>query len=263
MKLAIITDIHGNLQALQAVLREIDAIGVDRTMCLGDIVGYYPSPNECVDLVRDRADISLQGNHDLYIAQGKVTKTVGSVAVHTLRWTMKRVTKENRDYLAGLTKEYEDEEIYAVHAFSPLWQKDDDNLRWMIYVKDGGLDADAYMSEFKQKVAFVGHAHRPMIVEREGNYLPYKLTYHKVASPEVTLSLTGQTKFAKYVVIVGSVGQPRGRDDRACFAVYDYDTHELEMRRIPYDFSSVILAVADMNVPRATKDSLIRRLQEM
>ena len=225
-----ISDVHGNLEALQAVFREIDARRPERVICLGDIVGYGASPNECLDLVRERCDIVLLGNHDAAASGGPEAARFNIYARVAAEWTSKTLTRENREFLQKLPLTAIEGSSFCVHA-SPATPRD-----WE-YLLDR-FDAEPQFAYFTEPVCFIGHTHQPAI------YL---------ADPGGTKSLPlSEGKLdpnRRYIVNVGSVGQPRDHDPRACFVLYHEHSTTIEYVRVPYDIEGAQSKIRAAQLP--------------
>ncbi len=235
-KLAIISDIHGNFEALTAVLADIDAQGIDEIYCLGDVIGYGPNPRECIDTCRE-FKLTLLGNHDngaLFDPEG-----FSSGAERAIFWTRSQLedkscegAQERWDFLAQLPRTHRDGSIMFVHGSprSPLNE----------YV----FPEDIYNQRkierifgFIQKYCFQGHTHVPgVFTENFRFYSPGEVSNH--------YSLNGQ----KLMVNVGSVGQPRDSDPRSSYVVLE--DNEIEFRRVEYDAQTTrlkILAIPELD----------------
>lgn len=227
---ALLSDIHANHEALQAVLAEVDARRPGRILCLGDIVGYGASPNECLDAVRPRCDVVLLGNHDAAASGGPEAARFNIYARTAAEWTAKTLTRENRDYLRKLPLTSAQDGFLCVHA-SPATPRD-----WE-YLLDR-FDAEPQFAYFTEPVCFIGHTHQPAIF---------------MADPSGTKSLpVGSLRLdsgKRYIVNVGSVGQPRDKDPRACFALWNDGTGELEYVRVPYDVASAQAKIRAARLP--------------
>ena len=216
MKTAILSDVHANLEALKAVLAVAAERRVGRILCLGDVVGYGASPNECLNLIRDHGEMVLLGNHDSAASGGGEVARFNPNAKAAALWTTKVLTPENRDFLKGLPLSRHLEPYFYVHA-SPAAPRD-----WE-YIFDK-FDAEPQFQFFMEHACFIGHTHQPAIFERSSSGAaslpPTQLRFDPVH---------------RYIVNVGSVGQPRDRDPRACFVVLDEPEGRIEYVRVPYD----------------------------
>jgi len=215
MTTVFVSDIHANLEAFQAVLAAIEGYRPDRIYCLGDVVGYGASPNECLDLVRHHCSVVLLGNHDAAASGGPEIARFNIHARVAAEWTHKILTREHREFLQRLPMEHDDDGFHIVHA-SPATPRD-----WE-YLLDR-FDAEPQFAYFTAPVCFIGHTHQPAIFMAD----PAGCRSLPVGS----LSLDPQRR---YIVNVGSVGQPRDRDPRACFVVYHEAANRIEYVRVPY-----------------------------
>jgi len=221
MLYGIFSDIHANLPALEAVLRSMDLRKVERRVCLGDIVGYGASPNECATLTKQYSDLCLLGNHDNVALKREPYSDFNIYAKAAMEWTWKNINDQTKDYLYSRPYMVEEELFTFVHA-SPMYPAD-----WH-YVADldGALEAFAY---FRTPYCFIGHTHSPVIVAANCED-PYE---------EIPVISDGPLyrpkQKEKVLVNVGSIGQPRDRDNRACWCLVDSDCNWIEFVRVEYD----------------------------
>ena len=227
---AIISDIHGNLQALQAVMEDIEMQGIREKVCLGDIVGYGAQPAECLELLRAKEfRIILQGNHDAYVAAGGDPPNVSDETLQVIQWTRQVLSAEQRDWLGSLPLTWQAEDYEVVHA--SLHQPE----KWG-YVLEPASAALHFVHQQKE-LCFIGHSHQPkMFVEGADKAL------------DIT-SLESIRTGRKQVVNVGSVGQPRDKDERACYVVYRRNEADVWWRRMPYDIAAAQQAIVDAGLP--------------
>src|SRR5688572_16880549 len=155
MTTVLLSDVHGNLEALQAIFREIDARHPGRVICLGDIVGYGASPNECLALVRERCDVILLGNHDAAASGGPEASRFNIYARVAAEWTSRALSLENREFLRKLPLTASEGSYFCVHA-SPAAPRD-----WE-YLLDR-FDAEPQFAYFSEPVCFIGHTHQPAV----------------------------------------------------------------------------------------------------
>ncbi len=221
MKTAILTDIHANLPALEAVLARGAELGVERWVCLGDTVGYGAQPNECCRLVRDRASFSLLGNHDAAVAGRMNYEYYYEAARDALSWTARQMDASNLAWLQSLPYTVREGWVEYCHG-SPL-APDQYEYIFLVEHAEELLPVAADLAE----VTFIGHSHLPRAYALEGNRV------RNVLAPVVELP-TG----AKYIVSIGSVGQPRDGDPRACFGVFDDEARTLTYERVEYDIDT-------------------------
>ncbi len=226
MIIALISDIHGNLPALEAALEYIHTIKPDKIYCLGDIVGYGPWPNECVQLVDDTCDQSLMGNHD-YAAIG-LLDTIGfnPVASEAMDWTRYKLGTDSLTFLKKLPFTIDDDAFMLAHA-SPK------NPSYWNYVLSL-MEAREQIRSFEQQVCFIGHSHIPIIFSSETMYSENNL----VLEPD-----------GKYIVNVGSVGQPRDHNPNGSLVLFDTDSGSVENIRFAYDIKKTQDEIRRVGLP--------------
>ena len=217
MLYGICSDIHSNATAFKAVLESMRDNGVERKVCLGDIVGYGVDTDECVDLVRENMDFCLIGNHDSVAVKNESSEGFNPYAKQAIEWTQKHLSKESVAYIRSLPYIHEENDICFVHA-SPLSPAD-----W-VYVTDLEDALNAF-DHFSERYCFVGHTHSPVIIASRPMAIPKILDEYEyvIANTE------------RLLVNVGSVGQPRDRDPRACWCLLDTETKCVRLIRVDYD----------------------------
>lgn len=233
MRSLILSDIHGNLTALQAVL---DAAGsFDQVWCLGDIVGYGPNPNECVALVRSLTPLKcVKGNHDAAILGEIDLRAFNYEARASLMWLRDKIEPDHLRWLGTLGERLEFDEVTLVHGSprNPVWE----------YLMDP-VSAGENMGAFSTQLCFVGHTHIPGVFQmvdelnHTTRYIP--LVDGSEFSPE-----------NKAIINPGSVGQPRDNDPRSAFAIFDDEAYRLECHRVPYDIDQVQRRILAAGLPR-------------
>lgn len=222
MRIGVISDIHANLEALEVVLRVLDRERVDYVACLGDVVGYGAQPNECCDLVRAVADVTVLGNHDAAVCGRMDYSYYRAAARHALDWHARTLTDANMAWLKSLPYEHRlDEEVNFCHG-SPLSLEEFE----YIFVLDQMRDVVAAHADQAQ-VTFIGHSH-----------LCKCFSYDRDSAEEVLRTRFPIEPQRKYIITAGSVGQPRDYDTRACFGIYDTGARRFEYHRVPYDIDS-------------------------
>jgi len=215
MKYAILSDIHSNLEALRAVLSEISRRGITNFICLGDIVGYGADPRACLEIVREIQPRAVRGNHD-YAAAGPVGLSgFNDNARLALLWTRPQINSAGRDYLNSLPLIAEVSGVTLVHSSLK------DPGRWEYILAPP--DARSSFRSLPGSICFFGHTHRPLAYREEGGEITAE------NGPRIELQ-----EGSRYLVNVGSVGQPRDRDPRAAFGVYDSEGRSVEIIRIEY-----------------------------
>jgi len=231
MRTLIISDIHANLTALEAVLA--DASKVDAVWCLGDLVGYGPDPNECIERVRELLELQcIIGNHDAAAVDSIEVDAFNPEARKTVLWTQDRLTPANKEYLKNLPERISLEFITLVHGspFRPVWE----------YLLDTRT-ATFNFEFFDTPYCFVGHTHLPVIY-----YLPDDRLTAQLIVPEHSSKMT---LAPRAILNPGSVGQPRDRDPRAAYAILDLTDYTWEWHRVGYDIHSVQERMRQENLP--------------
>jgi predicted phosphodiesterase len=238
MKILIISDIHANLTALEAVLA--DATGYDAVWCLGDLIGYGPDPNECVETVRQLSELTcLIGNHDAAVLDMIDANAFNAEARAVVNWTRSVLTPENHAFLASKPSKTIADEITLAHASPryPIWE----------YLLDT-YTARVNFEHFATNLCLVGHTHVPVIY-----HLP---AGNGTASAQIPTPNTSFELPVRSIANPGSVGQPRDRDPRAAYVIFDSDRNLWDYRRIPYDIAAVQSRMQTLGLP----DRHIRRL---
>jgi predicted phosphodiesterase len=232
MRYAIISDIHGNVEALEAVLADIKKRNIDSIVCLGDIVGYYPDPEACVELVKKNVDFCVAGNHD-YAAIEKIDiQTFTYYAFVAMEWTRNNISDNAKKFLSSLPLSLERNGIYFTHS-SPSSTQD-----WIYVFPDSEEAVFEAFNSLTHRLNFIGHTHWPSIMIQEDDKI--------ILYSEHTITLNGQNF---YLINVGSVGQPRDFDSRSCYAVYDSKTEEVSLIRVPYDYTITQKKIIEKNLP--------------
>ena len=238
--MALISDVHGNLPAFEAVLADIEREGVDARWCLGDLVGYGAQPDECVALARQSCEVCLIGNHDLVVIDKLDVSEFSHNAAVAALWTRDNIADESRDYLNGLASQGEAGELGLFHASprDPVWE----------YVLSSGQAAGC-MDAMDQRVGAVGHSHVALWFTRDeagaavsGDQAP--------GGTELDISQ------GDWIVNPGGVGQPRDGDPRAAWLLLDLASWSASWRRVEYPIDDAARAIEQAGLP----DALSKRL---
>ena len=237
-RIGIFSDIHGNLQALEAIFRILETEeNVNRIYCCGDIVGYGGNPNECVDLMRAKNCPVVAGNHD-YAALGMTdTSYFNEIAKTAIQWTGEILTPENAEFIRSLPLIIVDDELMIVHS-SP---KEPEAWNYILTLGDARVNFE----HFTQQICFVGHSHQPFIIE----YAAGKLS---CPSQPFISAVEGR----RYLINVGSVGQPRDGNPDAAYAIYDRKERRIEIKRVEYDLGAAQEAIRAQGLPLQLADRL-------
>lgn len=239
MKIGLISDIHGNLEALEKVLEYLSTKEkVDNIIVLGDIVGYMANPNECVQLVK-KYDC-IQGNHDFAITDIEFLNYFNPIAKKALLWTIDELTIENKNILKNLplTKLYENEDFTISHGtlISP---------EEFLYL-DNIYDAYENFQVMKTKLLFVGHTHVPKyyVLDKSNSPATIEMTSHINYDYKIQLE-----ENKSYIFNIGSVGQPRDYNNKSCFVIYDTVEKSIKYIRLPYDIEKTAQKIKNNNLP--------------
>ena len=239
MKAAIISDIHSNLEALRAVIKDIKKRRIKRIFCLGDLVGYGANPNECVELCTKESKFLVAGNHDWATLDKTDVSVFNPVAAEAIRWTQSNITKSN----IALLKKYEltarVDSILLVHA-SPMKPESWSYLFSLEEFKQ-------QFEFFSEQVCFVGHSHIPSAVFQDAN--GYTDFLRDNPFPLIDTR--------RYIVNTGSVGQPRDADPRASYAIFDGNKKSIEIVRLDYNIPLAQQKVLDAGLPDVLAERLL------
>ena len=231
MRVAVVSDIHSNLHALEAVLEAIDSASPDELWCLGDLVGYGPRPNECCSLIAERADVCLAGNHDLAIRGTLDLEEFHGDAAQSARWNRDALTPQSLAILEPLepTGTARGVALYHGSARDPIWE----------YVLSDEA-AYATLELAGAPLVLVGHSHVALQIVSSGGELDGGL-----AAAGLELELGG----LRALLNPGSVGQPRDGDPRAAWLLLDLEAQRAEFRRVEYDVAATQREMREAGLP--------------
>jgi predicted phosphodiesterase len=242
MRIAVISDIHANIEALEAVIADIKKQNVDDTICLGDIVGYGANPNECIDLVKKTCSLTLLGNHDAAAVGLLSTQHFNIHAKIAIEWTTGNLTPPSQAFLKSLPLK----ENKATHTFVHATPYEPNMWYYITSLEEAAFNFQFFETVF----CFVGHTHIPIIIvleaEKEvyvhqGEHLPY-----------------GELSNVRFLINVGSVGQPRDRNSNSCYGIIDTEAKTFSYQRIAYDVQKAQAKMRKIKMP----EFLINRLEE-
>jgi diadenosine tetraphosphatase ApaH/serine/threonine PP2A family protein phosphatase len=239
VRVAVVSDIHGNRQAFEAVLDEIEASNCEELWCLGDLVGYGADPDACVELSREHAAICLAGNHDLVVRGELAVEEFSRGAALAAEWTRETISAETRAYLDGLEPSLLDETVGLYHASprDPVWE----------YVLSP-LQAELCLDTQQHRVCLIGHSHVALSFSR----MPGQLTSGQTRDSDEQLDLGD----GEWLVNPGSVGQPRDGDPRAAWLELDLDNWVATYRRTEYDIAGAAAAIHAARLPPSLAERL-------
>jgi predicted phosphodiesterase len=238
MRIAILSDIHSNLEALEAVCEKMKGLDVDSIYFAGDVVGYGPDPNMCTSWVLNNADVAVAGNHDFAAVDMMDSDSFNSNARDAIQWNARQLEADLSSYLVSLPMIETRNGVTLVHA-SPRFP---DQWEYIFTL----WDAEENFTHFDNTFCFVGHSHQPVMV---------------VMNPEGSVAVVPGDKLVaedgcRYLINVGSVGQPRDGNPDACFGLLDTETSEFSLVRVKYDVSATQEKMQREGLPQALADRL-------
>jgi diadenosine tetraphosphatase ApaH/serine/threonine PP2A family protein phosphatase len=239
MRIALLTDVHGNRPAFEAVLDDVDSEGAEEIWCLGDLVGYGAEPDECVALARERCNLSLAGNHDLVVTgEIPITDFSASAAAAAL-WTQEKISEETMAYLRGLrpSDPARAPALYHASPRDPVWE-------YVLSI----WQADECMDLMDARVAAIGHSHVALWFHREDD--------GKVTGETAEADLERDLSAGKWLVNPGGVGQPRDGDPRAAWLLLDTETWKATWRRVDYPIDEAAAAIEAAGLPTMLAERL-------
>ncbi|MBN1755176.1 metallophosphoesterase family protein [bacterium] len=239
MKIAVFSDIHGNLEALNVAKKLIQDYSPHLAVCLGDIVGYGPNPAECIDEVRSITPYCVAGNHDFATVRKTSIRNFNDRAKSSILWTSRVLSEEARGFLAGLPERIIKDGIQYVHS-SPLKPLD-----WPYILSY--QEADDAFPCFDEPLCFIGHSHYPYIwTQGEKGFYP----------PENQMIMLDPGK--KHIINVGSVGQPRDHNPKGCMVFYDSSQNSLTYIRFIYEYKKTQQKIIEAGLPKNLANRLAK-----
>lgn len=239
MRYGIISDIHGNLEALKKVLEILKKSSIDKYLCLGDLVGYGADPGPCMESVRSLNPLTVVGNHDWVVLHPKRTTSFNPYAREAILWTMRQILTTQKDYLASLPFIEEGEDFILVHGSLD----EPKTFNYIFSLRDLELN----FRLLQKKICFFGHSHIPGIYS------------YSLREKRIELLPVGMVKFEdekKYLINAGSVGQPRDRNPSASFAIYDTEEKTLWIKRCFYDIRRAQEKILQAGLPKILAERL-------
>jgi predicted phosphodiesterase len=237
MRCAVISDVHSNMEALEAVLRDAKTRKIRDVHFLGDAVGYGPNPNECVEMLKEHCKVLLAGNHDWAVLGLTDIEYFNDYAREAILWTINELKEENLKTLGTfpIIKPMKKENILFVHS-TP---KEPEQWHYLLTQ----WDAEINFHYFEQQICVLGHSHQPFVIEK---YPTGEMVTHR---REASIG-----KLERYIINAGSVGQPRDRDPRACYAILEEE--KVELVRVPYPVERTQKKMREAGLPRFLIDRL-------
>jgi len=239
MRVAVLSDIHANLPALESVLDDIGETDVEERWCLGDVVGYGASPNECTALVDERCDVSLVGNHDLAVLGELDTSTFSGAAAAAVEWTAERLSEPSRAFLSSLSPADTSRPAALYHASprDPIWE-------YVLWPEQ----AAECLAVQDRRVSLIGHSHVALFFSLPGDEQP-RSTATEARGWQAGAGTRLEITEGRWLINPGSVGQPRDGDPRAAWLELDTEAWEATYHRVAYDVERAAAAIEGTDLP--------------
>lgn len=235
MRIAVISDIHANLEAFESVLADIDRQAVEAVIAIGDNIGYGPNPNQVLTRIRTCSIPTLLGNHELAVLTPDLRSRFNPAARRSIEITAGRLSGTSLDLIAGLPKTRILENLRFVHGFPPA-----SPLVYLFQVPDERLKHT--FRQMAEPICFVGHTHQLELVAFDGRAIQRKRLFP---------GTTALAPDVRYIINVGSVGQPRDGTNHAKYAIFDAGQNTLETRSIAYDIAATAAKIIAAGLPRS------------
>lgn len=216
MRIGLFSDPHANLEALRVVVDWLKAQGAELYFCLGDLVGYGANPNECIGLIQELPGLVVAGNHDWAVLERTPLEYFNPIAAQAVRWTRRVLNSQSVEFLKSIKLTHQHEGFYLVHS-TP---SDPTSWRYILDLEEAGYQ----FTHFPTRTCLVGHSHCPFLLVSDGNCVESLPLSEVRLEPE-----------KRYLINLGSVGQPRDGDPRACAAIYHPDLQVIRFVRLDYD----------------------------
>ena len=233
MRLAVVSDIHGNLEAFKEVLLDIDRSKVDGVVCLGDCIGYGPEPDQVVSLVRRRNIPSVMGNHELGLMNKSYLGWFNQPTRRSLLLTQELLSSDTLEFIKGFKSALVFHGCRLVHGFPP-----ESVTTYLVDVSQS--EFVRAFSGMQERMCFVGHTHVPEIVGFDGD---------KVSRGPLHQGLRSLEDGTKYIINVGSVGQPRDGNNRAKYVIWDSSRQTVDLRYVAYDIATTVKKILALGFP--------------
>lgn len=233
MRIAVISDIHANLEAFTQVLTDIGNSNIDTVVCLGDNIGYGPEPNKVVALIRDHNIMSIMGNHELAVIDQNYLSYFTPLARRSLLKTIELLSEETVNFISRLKPFLICYDCRFVHGFPP-----DSATTYLHQVSDDELQVA--FEQMQERICFIGHTHHLEIIECKNQ---------SITRVPLAKNLININRESQYIINIGSVGQPRDSNNNAKYIIWDTSNYNIEVKFIPYDIPSVIKNIIAAGLP--------------
>jgi predicted phosphodiesterase len=234
MRLALISDIHGNTEALSRVLTDIDSSRIDIIACLGDIIGYGPEPNQAISAIRNRKIPTIIGNHEMAAIDPRHLGTFNPFAKESMEITTKLLTLASFRFIQGLESSVVIDGCRLVHGFPP-----DSSQIYATHTSE--IARHEAFRQMAEKICFIGHTHGLEIIDFDGNHL---------SRSQLSEGMRNLDRERQYIISTGSVGQPRDGNNQAKYVIWDSRSYSVDVRYISYDIKVVADKIIEMGLPK-------------
>jgi predicted phosphodiesterase len=233
MRIAVISDIHSNMEAFTRVLEDAGRSFVDVIFCLGDVIGYGPEPDEAVRLIRERSIPTVMGNHELGVTEHDYMYRLNPVALKSLKINVGMLSEESLAFVTGLERFIVSCDARFVHGFPP-----DSPTTYMFEIPNTKMKG--VFGKYNERICFTGHTHIPELVEFDGDFAVRTL---------LKKGVTYLDRSRRYIINAGSVGQPRDFNNSAKYVIWDNVGDFIELKQIAYDIDSVAKKIIRAGLP--------------
>ncbi len=240
MKIAVISDIHGNYEALKSVIKDIEKFKIKKIICLGDLVGYGPEPEGVIKFIRKNKIPSVMGNHELAIFDNKELDCLNEDAYNSILLTRKLLSKESIDYIKKLPIKLIENNILFIHGCPP-----NSVSRYIFLLSDEELVR--IFKSLKQKIVFVGNTHEIKLYSYNGKKITKKYFHEGKESLD---------KAQKHIINAGSIGQPRDENNNAKYIIFDDKEFSIDVRFVPYNIKTTVDLIKKRGFPKFNAERL-------
>ncbi len=230
MRIAVLSDIHGNIHALEAVEKDIKENSIDRIFCLGDIINFGAHPKETLDWTRENCDIVIKGEHDIFVADPDEVFLSNPFAIKAADWTYDQLSEEDFDYIRSLENFYEERNFILTH--------DEPSIPGTYHFLTSLRDAKETFTCFENRFCFYGHTHLQIVfVKKNKEVFNEKSEKYHFSEEE------------QFLISAGSVGQPRDKDPRAGYVIVDTEERYIQLRRVKYNVEKAARDIINAGLP--------------
>jgi predicted phosphodiesterase len=242
VRIAVLSDIHGNLEAFESVLRDIDCSEIDHIVNLGDSIGYGSDPENVLELIQKRGILNIHGNHEQAILDENFRFFLKDSVLKSINQTLKYLSSTSLLYLRELPRYRVFNDALFVHACPP--DSCENYLNFLSF-----RELETVFKSYKNTISFAGHTHKLMIIRYNGE----KISFQQFENHPIKID-----KYSRYIFNVGSVGQPRDNDPRAGYVIWDCTSSSIEARRVQYDIESTANKIIERGFEQKDANRLFR-----